>query len=95
MQDEDAVKRLGKYRVDPIRLTRHRKTHLQKVRSVIEVIARIDEWLPDIQLVRGRRNGRQLGDQADRGNLTLPRIPSPQVPLPLRQNCRWTRVATI
>ena len=64
MQDEDAVERLGEHRVDLVGLARHREAHLQEVRRVVEIVARIDERLADRVLVSHRRDGRHLGDHA-------------------------------
>ncbi len=71
VQDEDAVERARDDRIDHVGLARHREAHLQEVRGVVEVVARIDERLADRILVGHRRDRRHLGDQAVAGDHAL------------------------
>ena len=66
MQDEDAVERAADDRVDHVGLARHGKAHLQEVRRVVEIVARIDEGMADRILVGHGRDGRHLRDHAMR-----------------------------
>ncbi len=47
---------------------------MQEIGGVVEVITRVNEGLPHRILVRHGRNGRHLGDHADRGDFALLRI---------------------
>jgi len=42
-----SVKRLGGNRIDRIGFAGHREEHAQHVRAVVEIVARIDEWLAE------------------------------------------------
>ena len=74
VQRHDPVHRPAQDRVDHIVLTRHGEAHVQEVRRIIEIVARVDERLPDRVLVGPGADRGQLGDHADRGDLALPRI---------------------
>ena len=74
VQDEQQVERLGGDRVDLVRLARHREQHVQQVAAVVEIVARIDERLPERMLVRRRGDRRDLGDDAVREDLAMPRV---------------------
>ena len=74
VQDEQQIERLGGDRIDLVVLARHREEHVQHVGAVIEIVARIDERLAERVLVRRGRDGRQLGDDAMREDLAMPRI---------------------
>ncbi len=52
----------------------HGEEHVQQVRAIVEVVARIDEGLSERVLVGGRRDGRHLGDDAMREDLAMLRI---------------------
>ena len=64
VQDEDAVERARDDRIDDVGLARHGEAHLQEVRRVVEIVARIDEGLADRIFVGHRRDRRHLGDHA-------------------------------
>ena len=51
--------------IDLVFLARHGEAHVQKIRRVIELVARIDEGLADRIFVGHRRDRRHLGDHAD------------------------------
>ena len=55
-------------------LARHGEEHVQQVAAVVEVVARIDERLPERVLVGGRGDGRELGDDAVGEDLAVPRV---------------------
>ena len=74
VQDEQQVERLGRHRVDDVLLARHREEHVQHVRAVVEIVARIDERLAERVLVRGRRDRRNLRDDAVREDLAMARV---------------------
>ena len=74
VQDEDAVERARDDRVDDVGLARNREAHLQEVRRVIEIVAWIDERLPDRIFVGHCRDRRHLGDHALACDLALRRI---------------------
>ena len=74
VQDEQQVERLGGDRIDVVLLAGHREEHVQHVRAVVEIVARIDERLAERMLVGRRRDGRQLGDDAVREDLAVPRV---------------------
>ena len=63
-----------KHRIDLVLLARHRKAHVQEVRRIIEVIARIDEGLADRVFVGHGGDGRHLGDHAVARDLALDRV---------------------
>ena len=71
VQGEDPVHRAGEDRVHLVFLGRDREAHAQEVRRIVEIVARIHEGLADRIFVGHRRDGRHLGDQADRGDLAL------------------------
>ena len=74
MQDEQQVERFGGHRIDVVLLAGHREEHVQHVGAVVEIVARIDEGLAERMLVCRRRDGRQLGDDAVREDLAMPRV---------------------
>ena len=74
MQDQDAVERARDDRVHHVGLARHREAHLQEVRGVVEVVARIDEGLADGILVGHGGQRRHLGHQAVARDHALLRI---------------------
>ena len=63
VEDEEQVERLRHLGVDLVPLRRHGEHHVQQVRRVAEVVARIDVRLADRLLERPRRQRGQLGDQ--------------------------------
>ena len=74
VQHKEQVDRLRGYRIDDVFLGRHREEHVQHVCAVVEVVPRIDEGLPEHVLVRGGRDGRDLGENSVRENLAVTRI---------------------
>ena len=74
MQDEDAVHRPAQDRIGDVLLGRDGKAHVQEVRRVIEIVARIHEGLADRILVGHGRDRRHLRDQPVRGDLALARV---------------------
>ena len=74
VEDEEQVERLGHLRVDLVGLRRHREHHVQQVRRVAEVVARVDVRLADRLLERPGRQRRQLGDEPVDGDLDRVRI---------------------
>ncbi len=74
VQDEDAVERARKDRVDLVIFARHREAHAQEVRRVVERVLRIHEGLADRVFVGHRRQRRDLRDHAHRGDHALVRI---------------------
>ncbi len=74
MKDKQQINGLCRNRIDLIGLCRHREQHLQEVLGVVEIIARIHERLADIELVGGRRDSRQLGQDPVRKNIAMLRI---------------------
>ena len=64
MQDEKQVECLGHVWIHLVRLGRHGEHHVQQVRRVAEVVARVDVGLADRLLERPGGQRRQLGDQA-------------------------------
>ncbi len=74
VEDEDAVERARHDRVHDVGLAGHGEAHLQEVRRVIEVVARIDEGLADRVLVGHRGDGRHLGHEAVTRDHALLRI---------------------
>jgi hypothetical protein len=74
MQDEQEIERFGSDRIDDVLLAGNRKEHVQHVRAVVEVIARIDERLAERMFVGRRRDGRQLGHDAMGENLPMTRV---------------------
>lgn len=71
VQDQQLVERRDHDRVRYVLLRRDREGHPQEVLDVPEVVARVDEGVADRLLVRVRRDGRQLGEQPDRGEVAL------------------------
>ncbi len=74
VQDEDSVHRLFDRRVHFIRLGGNAEGHAQEVAGVGQRVVRVQEGLADAVLVRHRRDRRDLGDQAVRGDGALDRI---------------------
>ena len=74
MQDHDAIECAGEHRVHHVGLARYSKAHLQEVGRVIEVVARIDERLPDKILVGHRGDRRHLRNHAVAGDHTVARV---------------------
>ena len=74
VKNEDAIYDTREHGIDFVFLAWHREAHVQKVRRVIEVIARINEWLPTRIFVGHGGNCRHLGDHTDACNLALPGI---------------------
>ena len=71
VQDEQQVERLDHVRVDVVRLGREAERHAQEVLDAAQGVVRVEERLADRLLVGVRRDGRQLGQQPDRGDLDL------------------------
>lgn len=71
VQDQQLVERGDHDRVRHVLLRRDREGHPQEVLDVPEVVARVDEGVADRLLVRVRGDGRQLGEQPDRGEMAL------------------------
>lgn len=71
VQDQQLVERVDDDRVQVVLLRRDREGHAQEVLDVPEVVTRVDERVTDRLLVRVRRDRRQLGEQPDRGEVTL------------------------
>jgi hypothetical protein len=65
MQRENPVHRPRKNRVHVIGFRRHSETHVQEIRRIIQIVARIDERLANRIFIGHRGNRRHLGDQAD------------------------------
>jgi hypothetical protein len=74
VQDEQQVERLGVQRIDLVGLAGDREEHVQHVRGVVEVVARVHEGLAERVLVGCRGDRRQLGDDAVREDLAVPRV---------------------
>ena len=74
MQDEEQIERLRRDWIDVIRLAGHREEHVQQIRAVIEIVARIDEGLSERMLVCGRGDRRNLRDDAMSEYLAMTRI---------------------
>jgi len=74
VEGEDQIHRTSDFRVHLVFFRRHREAHVEEVRSVVEIVARIHERLADRVLVSHRGERRDLGDHADRGDLTLLRV---------------------
>jgi hypothetical protein len=51
VQDQEQVQDAHQLLVDLVRLGRHREHHVEEVRAVAEVVARVDERLADRLLV--------------------------------------------
>jgi hypothetical protein len=74
VQDEQQIERFGGNRINDVLLAGNRKEHVQHVRAVVEVIARIDERLAERMFVCRRRDGRQLGNDSMGENLPMTRV---------------------
>ena len=74
VQREDPVHRPAQDRIDHVVGRRHREAHVQEVRGVVEVVARIDEGLAHVILEGPGNDGRHLGDHPDRRHLALPGV---------------------
>ncbi len=74
VQDEDAVHGLGQYRADRFDLARGVEHHVQEVFRVVQVVARIHHRLASGVLVGHGGDGRNLGNQAHRGDFAVLRI---------------------
>jgi hypothetical protein len=74
LHDQQCVDRLCEQGIGHVRLGGHGEHHVEKVRSVIHLVARIHERLADRVLVGHRRNRRQLRDQPLDRDEALPRI---------------------
>ena len=62
------------HRIDVVRLARHREEHVQQVRAVVEIVARIDERLAERVLVSRGGDRRNLGDDAVGEDLAMARV---------------------
>ncbi len=60
--------------IDFVVLAGHGEEHVQQVRAVVQLVARIDERLTDRVLVRRCGDGRLLGDDAMGEDLATSRI---------------------
>ena len=74
VQDQDAVQRPHQHRVRLVLLARGAEHHVQEVLHVAEAVARIHERLAHVVLVGHGRDGRDLGQQADGGDLAVLRV---------------------
>ena len=74
VQDEQQIERLRSHRIDVVRLARHGEEHVQQVRAVVEIVARIDERLAERVLVGRRGDRRNLRDDAMREDLAMARV---------------------
>jgi hypothetical protein len=74
VQDEEQVDRLVDHRIDAVGLARRREHHVQEVRDVGELVARIQEGLPDRVLVGVGRHRRHLRQQPVHRDLEVARI---------------------
>ncbi|MNS78839.1 hypothetical protein D3C72_1124700 [compost metagenome] len=74
MEDEDPVHGLGEHRADRFDLARGVEHHVQEVFRVRQVVARVHHGLAHGVLVHHRRQGRHLGDQANRGDFAVLRV---------------------
>lgn len=71
VQDQQLVERGDHGRVQVVLLRGDREGHAEEVLDVAEVVARVDERVTDRLLVRVRRDRRELGEQAGRGEVPL------------------------
>ncbi len=71
VQDEQQIQRPHDFRVHLVGLGGEPERHPQEVLDKGQRVVRIQEGLPDRLLVRVRRDGRQLGQQPDGGQLHL------------------------
>ena len=74
VQDQDAVHGARQDRVRLPGLRRHGVEHVEEVLRVAQVVARIHEGLADRVLVGPGRDGRDLGDQPEAGDLPRLRV---------------------
>jgi hypothetical protein len=74
VQDEQEVQRLRGHGVHLVRLCGDREEHVQQVFAVAEVVPRIDEGLPPVELESRRGDRRQLRKNAMREDLAGLRI---------------------
>ena len=65
VQDQDPVQRLGQHGIGRVGIARRTEHHVQKVRRIVEIVARVHKGLADGVLVGHGHDGRHLGDQAD------------------------------
>ena len=71
VEDEEQVQRAHRHRVGAVGLGRHREHHVEEVRAVVEIVARVDEGVPDALLVGERGEGGQLAHQARDGDVPI------------------------
>ena len=71
VQNKNAIKRAYQHIVDLVFLGRHGKHHAHEIGGVAQIVARVNGRLSHRVFVRQRGQGRQLGDQAYRRNITL------------------------
>ena len=71
VQNEDAIQCPNQHFVDPVLFGWDGEHHAHEISRVAQVIARVDQRLTHGVLVGHRCEGRQLGNQADCGNLAL------------------------
>src|SRR5680860_1237076 len=71
MENENIVHRSRQNRVHLVIFARNRKTHLQEIGRVIEIVSRINKWLANRILVGHGGNRRQLCNHTDRRNIPL------------------------
>ena len=74
VKDEDLVHRVREDRVHLVVLGWNGEAHAQEVRSVVEVVARVNEGLADVVLIGHRGDGGHLGDHAHGGDHALLRV---------------------
>ena len=74
VKDEDTIQRASKNRIDLIRLARHPEHHVEEVRRVVELVARIHERLADRIFEGSRRNRGHFRDHAKGGEIPLHRV---------------------
>ena len=70
VQDQHALHRAREHRIWHPFFTRRAEGHIEEIFHIRQIVLRIHERLASSVLVRHRGNRRQLGDQAERGNLT-------------------------
>ncbi len=95
VQNEDAIHGTRENWIDFVFLAWNREAHVQKVRRVIEFIARIDERLPNRIFVGHGGDCRHLGDHADACNLALPGIDGWEATRRLKADPRTTHIPVI
>ena len=74
VQHQQQVEGLCRHRVDHVILGRHGEEHVQHVRAVVEVVARVDERLAQHVLEGGGRDRGNLGQDAVREDLAVARV---------------------